>query len=79
VETPIKPLDEALWQAWVAKGREQDRRSSAARMNAVKCISAVTLLAAATLWFRITRWRRAFVFASAVPFVACSRNMRQAQ
>ena len=45
-----RPLDEAVWQAWVAKGRAQDRRSSAARINAVKWASIVALLAAAGLW-----------------------------
>ena len=44
-----KPLDEAVWQAWVAKGRAADRRSSAARMKAVKWVSIVALLIAAGL------------------------------
>jgi hypothetical protein len=33
------PLDEAVWQAWVAKGRMQERRSSATRIKAVKWAS----------------------------------------
>ena len=45
-----RPLDEAVWQAWVAKGRAQDRRSSAARIEAVKGASIAGLLAAAGLW-----------------------------
>lgn len=45
-----KPLDEAVWQAWMVKGREQDRRSSAARVKAVKWVSAAALLVAAGLW-----------------------------
>ena len=45
-----RPLDEAVWQAWVAKGRAQDRRSSAARIRAVKWASIAGLLAAAGIW-----------------------------
>lgn len=49
-----KPLDEAVWQAWMVKGREQDRRSSAARVKAVKWVSAAALLVAAGLWSHLT-------------------------
>ena len=45
-----RPLDEAVWQAWVAKGRAQDRKSTAARIKAVKWASIAALLAAAGLW-----------------------------
>ena len=51
---PAKPLDEAVWQAWVLKGREQDRRSNAARMIAVKWLSIAALLAATRLWSHLT-------------------------
>jgi hypothetical protein len=44
------PLDEAVWQAWVAKGRARDKRGSALRFGAVKAISIAVLLAAAGLW-----------------------------
>ena len=47
---PARPLDEAVWQAWVAKGRAQDRRSRAAQIKAVKWVSIAGLLAAAVLW-----------------------------
>ena len=43
-------LDEAVWQAWVAKGRAQERQSSATRIRAVKCGSIAVLLGAAGLW-----------------------------
>jgi len=39
-----------VWQAWVAKGRAQERRSSAARIKAVKWASIAGLLGAAGLW-----------------------------
>ena len=44
-----RPPDEAVWQAWIAKGRAQDRRSSATQSNAMKWISIVGLLAAVGL------------------------------
>jgi hypothetical protein len=45
-----RPVDEAIWHAWVEKGRAQDNRSSAARMKAVNWVSLVGLLAVAGLW-----------------------------
>src|SRR5437763_1735194 len=50
VPPAARPLDEAVWQAWVAKGRAQDQRSTAARTKAVKWASVAGLLAAAGLW-----------------------------
>jgi hypothetical protein len=47
-------LDEAVWQAWVAKGRAQDRRRSATRLKAVKWASIAGLLGAAWLWSHFT-------------------------
>lgn len=36
-EPPVaKPLDEAVWQAWVKKGRARDRRNNAVTIKAVK-------------------------------------------
>ena len=48
-----KPLDEAVWQAWLAKGRAQDQRRSAARIEALKRAGIVGLLAAAGLSLRL--------------------------
>ena len=48
-----EPLNEAVWQAWVAKGRAQERRSSATRIKAVKWASIAGLLGAAGLWSRL--------------------------
>ncbi len=50
---PVQPLNEGVWQAWVAKGRAQDRRSSAIRIRAVKWVSIAGLLAAAGVWSHI--------------------------
>ena len=49
-----RPLDEAVWQAWMAKGRAQDSRSHARRMKAVRWVTAATLLAAVGLWSHLT-------------------------
>jgi hypothetical protein len=64
-----RPLDEAVWQAWVAKGHAQDRRGSAARITAVKWASIVALLAAAGLWSHLAPFEaviRFLVTASAI-------------
>ena len=44
-----KPLDQAVWQAWVEKGRARDQQSSDARIKAVKWVSIAGLLAAELL------------------------------
>jgi hypothetical protein len=51
---PAKPLDEAAWQAWVAKGCRQERRDKAARVKAVTWVSIAALLAATGLWSYVT-------------------------
>ena len=49
-----KQLDETVWQGWVEKGRAQDRRSSAARLMAVKWVSLAGLVVVAGLWSHLT-------------------------
>lgn len=44
-----KALDEAMWNDWVAKGREREQRSNARLVKAVKWVSLATLFAAAVL------------------------------
>ncbi len=48
-----KPLDEAVWQAWIAKGRAQDLRGSNMRAKAVKWAAIMVLVAAALLSSRV--------------------------
>ena len=68
LERPFtKPLDEEVWQAWVAKGRARERRSSAARVKAAKWVSIAGLLAAAGLWSHLTPYEVVVRF-----IVACS-------
>lgn len=56
-EPPLsKPLDEAVWQAWIAKGRAHDRRSRAARVKAVKWVSVAALLVAAGPWSHLATY-----------------------
>ena len=49
-----KPQAEMEWQAWVEKGRERERRSSAARLKVVKWVSIAVLLGTAALWSQLT-------------------------
>lgn len=51
---PVKPLDEAVWQAWKAKGRDRDRKDREIRVTALKWCSIVALLAVAALWSQLT-------------------------
>jgi len=44
-----RPLDEAVWKAWLAKNRAEERRDAAARMRLLKVI-ALLLLAAVALF-----------------------------
>ena len=58
-----------MWQAWVAKGQAQDRRSSATRIKAVKWVSIAGLLAAAGFWSQVAP------FAAVVRFLVTARAM----
>ena len=63
------PLDGAVWAAWVARGRAQDRQSSAMRVRAVKWASIAGLLAAAGLWSYLAP------FEAAVRFLVTASSM----
>ena len=80
-ESPtVKPLDEAVWQAWKARGRAQDRKGRETRMNALKCGSIVALLALATFWSRLTAYDiliRCGLTAAAVGMMFETFNKRQ--
>lgn len=68
---PTEPLDERVWQAWVAKGVAQDRRSKAAVLTAVKWVSMAGLLTAAGLWSQLATNEVAvrFIVAAGAVFV----------
>ena len=46
---PSRPLDEAVWNAWLAQNRSEERRDATARMRLLKVI-ALLLLAAVALF-----------------------------
>jgi hypothetical protein len=45
----VKPLEEAVWQAWLKKGRAQEEWDSAARMTSVKWLAIAALLTSGVL------------------------------
>lgn len=51
---PTKPLDEAVWQAWVAKSRAQEQRSSAMRVTILNGATIAVLLVSVGLWSYLT-------------------------
>ena len=62
---PPPKLDEAVWQAWLTKGRLREERSTRHRVEVLKAASIVGLLAAAGLWSYIAPYEIAFRFAVA--------------
>ena len=50
VTLETKPLDEAVWQAWVAKGRASGNRGRARLNAAVRYVVTAVLLLAAGIW-----------------------------
>lgn len=52
-----KPLDERAWQAWIAKGRADERRSAAAYLKVVKWALIAVLLLAALLGSHLTPYQ----------------------
>ena len=77
---PVKPLDEAVWQAWKAKGRAQDRQAREARIKALKWGSIVALLAVTALWSQLASYElvsRSVLAAAAVGMMFEAFNRRQ--
>ena len=48
-----KPLDEAVWKAWVAKGRAEDRRSRTALLKAAAWGLLVAAVAGAAVAYHL--------------------------
>jgi hypothetical protein len=74
------PLDEAVWQAWKAKGRAQDRQGRETRIRALKWGSIVALLAVAGLWSQLAPYDvviRCVLVAVAVGMMFEAFNRRQ--
>src|SRR5579872_5468875 len=66
----VKPLNEAVWQAWLQKGRAQEERGSVARMAAVKWLAIAALLASGVLWSDFSTYDLAVKFIVAAAAVA---------
>ena len=50
---PAKPLDLAVWQAWLAKGRERDKRHNALILSVLKWAGVFGLLLGVGFLFRL--------------------------
>lgn len=77
---PVKPLDEAVWQAWKAKGRARDRKGIETRIKALKWGSIVALLAVAALWSQLMSYEiliRCVLAAAAVGMMFEAFNKRR--
>src|SRR5690348_13950648 len=76
----VKPLDEAVWQAWKAKGRARDRQGRETRIKALKWGSIIALLAVAGLWSQLASYEiviRSVLAAAAVGMIFEAFHKRQ--
>jgi hypothetical protein len=77
---PAKPLDEAVWQAWKAKGRARDTQGRKTRIRALKWGSIAALLTVAGLWSQLTPYEiviRCVLAAAAAGMMFEAFNNRQ--
>lgn len=75
-----QPLDEAVWQAWLAKGRASDRRSRLAAQAALRWGSLLTLLVTAALGAQLTPYEvvvRFVITAGAITMMVQALRQRQ--
>lgn len=79
-EAPLAtPLDEAVWKAWAAKGRAEERRGNEVRVASVRWISIATLVATAGLWSQVGPYGmelRFVVFAGAIVVTSQAFRLR---
>jgi hypothetical protein len=76
----VHPLDEAVWQVWKAKGREQDRRRGLDFNTVVRCGAITALLIVVGLGAQVAPHAllaRLVVAASAVTLVVQAMQARQ--
>jgi hypothetical protein len=85
VSRTIKPFSppafaevkESVWQAWVAKGRAEDRRGGEARVRLTKWLAIAALLAAGAFWANLAPYEVVGRFiVSAAAIVALVRAIR---
>ena len=65
-----RPLDEAVWQAWLAKGRDRERRTSLRANKVVRWGSMLALLVAAALGVQLAPYEVVARFAIAAGALA---------
>jgi hypothetical protein len=73
-------LDEVRWEAWIAKGRAQERYGSALRLKAAKLVALAALMAVAAVWSNPTPLDivlRFIVAAAAIAMVLHELDARQ--
>ena len=76
----VNPLDEAVWQAWKAKGRARDRQGRATRIKALNWGSIVVLLTVGGLWSQLASYEiliRCVLAAAAAGMMLEAFNKRQ--
>ena len=76
----VKPLDEAVWEAWKAKGRARDRQARERRMKALTWGSIVALIVVAGLWSQLAPYEalvRFVLAAGATAMMFDAFNKRQ--
>lgn len=76
----VRPLDEAVWQAWRAEGRAREKKGRETRMKALQWSSIVALLAVAALWSHLMSYEtliRCVLTAAAIGMVFETFNRRQ--
>jgi len=61
--------NDAMWKAWVAKGRARERRNTARRVQAVKSTAIAVLLATAAFWTELAQYAVAIRFVVVVSAV----------
>lgn len=85
VSRTIKPFSppafaevkESVWQAWVAKGRAEDRRGADSRVRLTKWIAIAALLAAGAFWSNLAPYEVVVRFiVSFAAIVALGRAIR---
>src|SRR5579871_4894334 len=55
-EPASRRTDDAIWNAWIAKGRAGERRNTARRVQAVKFAATAVLLAVAAFWADLAQY-----------------------
>jgi hypothetical protein len=70
-------VKESVWQAWVAKGRAEDRRGADSRVRLTRWLAIAALLAAGAFWANLVPYEVVVRFiVSAAAIVALARALR---